>query len=291
MFLRFLFSGLVTGCMYGLIGIGYSTIYRASGMMTLAQGDLFSLGAYLCWTFYRLLGIPFVISVLMGMTILFIIGMLIEKGYIGAMMKKSAPIIFIVVGTVAIATIIQSAVTMLWPWSVLHFPPILKTTSIIIAGAEFRPEIFVAVGVSLACMIGMHFFMKKSKFGTAMRAAAQDPKAAQACGVNVAMTTRITWGIASAVAALGGCMLGPLYGLYAKLGQSIGEKGFAGAVAGGYGNMYGAMVGGLLIGLVEIFAAGYLDSSYKDFVAYGLLLLVLVVRPTGIFNEQAIRSR
>jgi branched-chain amino acid transport system permease protein len=248
MFIRLLLSGLVTGCMYGLIGIGYSTIYRASGMMTLAQGDLFSLGAYLCWTFYRLLGIPFFISVLMAMTAMFLVGMLIEKGYIGTMVKKNASVIFIVIGTVAIATIIQSCITMIWPASVLNFPSILGTDSVTVLGIVYRPEIFLAVGVSLLCMAAVHLFMKKSKFGTAMRAAAQDPMAAKACGVNVGKTTRITWGIASAIAALGGCMLGPLYGLYSSLGQSIGEKGFAGAVVGGYGNMYGAMVGGLLIG-------------------------------------------
>ena len=291
MFVRLLFSGLITGCMYGLIGIGYSTIYRASGLMTMVQGDLFSLGAYLCWTFYTLMGIPFFISVAMGMAIMFLAGLLIEKGYIGTMTKKGSPSIFILIGTVAIATVIQSSVTLLWPWSIVNFAPIFNMPPIVVAGAEFRAEIFLAVGVSLVCMTVMHFYVKYSKFGTAMRAAAQDPKAAQACGVNVGLTTRVTWGISAAIAALGGCMLGPLYGLHAKLGQSIGEKGFAGAVAGGYGNMYGAMVGGLLIGLVEVLAAGYISSGYKDFIAYGLLLLVLVVKPTGIFNEQAIRSR
>jgi len=291
MILRLLFSGLVTGCMYGLLGIGYSTIYKASGLMTLAQGDMFSLGAYMCWTFYAVLNLPFVIAVILGMAFMFGFGVIVEKGYIGTMVNNGAPTVFIVIGTVAIGFAIQGFINLFWPWSVLNFKPIIKTEAVVIAGAEFRPEIFIVVAVSLICMVVMHFFTKHTKFGTAMRAAAQDPKAAQACGVNVGLTTRITWGIAATMAALGGCLLGPLYGLYAKLGQSMGEKGFAGAVAGGYGNMYGAMVGGLLIGVVEIMAAGYISSAYKDFVAYGLLMLILVVRPTGIFNEKALKMR
>jgi branched-chain amino acid transport system permease protein len=290
MLLRLLLSGLVLGCMYGLIGIGYSTIYRASGMMTLAQGDLFSLGGYFGWTLYAILGLPFFLAVLISMAFMFIVGTAIERFYIGTMNKKQASMIFIVVGTAAISIILQNICTYIWPKSVVHFPPIFNNVSINIAGIAFQPENFLALGVSLICMIGIHYFMKKSKFGTAMRAAAQDKKAARACGIDVASTTRITWGIAAAVAALGGCLLGPIYGLYSSLGQSIGKKGFAGAVTGGYGNMYGAMIGGVFIGLVETMTAGYIDSSYKDLVAYGMLLLILVVKPTGIFNEKALST-
>ncbi len=137
-------------------------------------------------------------------------------------------------------------------------------------------------------MVVLQLFMNHTKFGTAMRAAALDAKAAKACGINPSLATGVTWGIAAGLAATAGILLGPIYGVFIMLGSTIGRKGFAAAIMGGYGNVIGAIVGGILLGLIETLSATYWSSTYKDMIAYGLLLLFLYVRPTGIFNEKAL---
>ena len=123
-----------------------------------------------------------------------------------------------------------------------------------------------------------------------MRAASMDRIAAEARGINVSLTTGLTWGLAAGFAALGGMLIGPVFGVYSTLGATIGKKASASAVAGGYGNMYGAIVGGHLLGIVETLAAGYISSEYKDMISYIILLLFLLLRPTGIFNERALQD-
>ena len=139
-------------------------------------------------------------------------------------------------------------------------------------------------------MILLHFFMTKTMLGTSMRAAAMDSLAAESCGINVSLSTGVTWGLAASLASLAGILIGPMYGVYSMLGATIGRKGFSGAVIGGYGNMYGAMLGGLLLGIAETMLAGYISSSYKNLLAYIVLIVFLFVKPTGIFNERAIQD-
>jgi branched-chain amino acid transport system permease protein len=139
-------------------------------------------------------------------------------------------------------------------------------------------------------MLALHFFMTKTRFGMAMRGSAMDSLAAESLGINTSLSIGITWGLSAGIASIAGMLLGPMYGVYTTLGATIGRKGFAGAVMGGYGNMYGAMVGGLLLGLAETFVAGYWSGTYKNLIAYTLLILFLFVKPTGIFNERAIQD-
>ena len=130
----------------------------------------------------------------------------------------------------------------------------------------------------MVSMVVLHLFMNKTKLGTAMRASSMDSMAAESCGINVSLTTGITWGVSAMLAAMAGILIGPMYGVYSFLGANLGNKGFAGAIAGGYGNMYGAIVG------------GYVSSAYKNLIAYVALLLFLCIKPTGLFNERAIQD-
>jgi len=139
-------------------------------------------------------------------------------------------------------------------------------------------------------MILLQVFMSKTKMGTSMRAAAQLPDAASVCGINVPFTKGLTWAIAIMLAAIAGLMIGPVYGVQASMGYTIGLKGFAAAVIGGYGNMLGAVIGGFLVGFIETMAAGYIASDLKDFVSFLILIVFLIVKPTGIFNAKIIEQ-
>lgn len=288
MLIQVLVSGFVLGSVYGLIALGYSLIYKASGMMNFAQGDVLTLGAFLGYTFFSMLGFPFYIALVLTILIAFLFGFAMERVVFRQLKAKNVLPIYIVLATIAVSYILQNACQAIWTTKMLNFPRIFSVESVSVFGVSIQSESIFCVVVSLVCMVGLHFFMKHTRFGTAMRAAAMDAKAAQACGINTSLATGVTWAIAAGMAALAGMLLGPIYGVFITLGSTIGRKGFAGAVMGGYGNMYGAMLGGVLLGLIETFTASYISSAYKDLIAYGLLLLFLFVKPTGIFNEKAI---
>ena len=290
MLVRLLVSGLVVGMVYGLIGLGYSTVYKASGLMNFVQGDMLTLGAFLGYTYYAVLGLPYIPALICTIITVFLFGIVLEKTVIRKILNKNIAAVYVVLATIALSYVVQNGSRMIWGAYMLTMPSAFETSKITLFGIKFQTEMIVTIGVSLVVMLALHLFMSKSKFGTAMRAAAIDPMAAKACGINVSLTTGVTWGIAASVAALGGMLVSPIYGVYLALGTKLGDKAFAGAVLGGYGNMYGAMVGGVLLGLAETFISGFIASQFKNLIVYVLLLVLLFVKPTGIFNERAIQD-
>ena len=290
MFLVLLINSLIIGGIYGLIALGYSLIYKASGLMSFVQGDMITLGAYLGYTFYKILGLPIYVSFCLTFLSAFAVGMCLEKGVIRIMVKRKVSPMYIVLGTIAVSFIIQNIAQIAYGSKTQQFPQIFKDATITIFGVTAQTEAYLCLVVSAVLMLMLHLFMTKTKFGIAMRGAAMDPLAAEACGINTSLSTGVTWGLAAAIASIAGMLLGPLYGVFITLGAIIGRKGFSGAVVGGYGNMYGAMLGGLVLGILETFVAGYLSTTYKNMIAYILLIVFLFIKPTGIFNERAIKD-
>jgi branched-chain amino acid transport system permease protein len=277
-------GALVIGSVYSLIAIGYSLIYSASGLMTFCQGELLMFGAFLGLTFYKTLGWPFLCAIIVTMIIMFIIGLLMERFLIRTLLNKHAGDIYIVLATIALAIVLQNSAQHIWGAHNLAFPPIFGVESVTLMGSRIQPESFMALIIALLAMGGLHVFMTKMKFGTSMRAAAMNPLAARSVGINVGLTTGITWGMAAALAGVGGILLGPVQGVSITMGALIGTKSFAAAVIGGYGNMYGAVIGGLIIGFVETFGAAYITSDYKDFITFGILALCMIFMPRGILK-------
>ncbi len=288
MFIQILFSGFVLGCVYGLIALGYSLIYKASGMMNFTQGDVLTLGAFLGYTFYSLMGLPYWLALVLTVLVAFAFGLFMERFVIRKLMNKNVLIIYIVLATIAIQYILQNTIQAIWSTKMLNYPQVFSVASIEVMGVSVQCESVFCIIMSFLSMAALQFFMKHTRFGTAMRASAMNAKAAQACGINTSFSTGVTWGIAAGLAALAGILLGPIYGVFIMLGATIGRKGFAGAIMGGYGNFIGAIVGGILLGLIETFTASYISSTYKDMIAYAILLLFLFIKPTGLFNERAI---
>lgn len=290
MLLQLIISGLVVGSIYGLIALGYSLIYKASGLMSFVQGDVLTIGAYLGLTFFGYMHLPFFISLLLTMLLAFLFGIGLEKGVIRQLMNKNTQAIYVVLATIAISYIIQNGAQFTWGTIALQFPSVFSILSIDIAGISVQPEVIMCVVVSLVLMVLLHFFMKKTRIGTSMRAASMDSMAAEACGIDVSLSTGVTWGLSAGLAAVAGILIGPIYGVYTTLGAVIGRKGFSAAVIGGYGNMYGAIVGGIILGLVETLVTGYISSTYRNLIAFVLLIAFLFLKPTGLFNERAIQD-
>ena len=189
--------------------------------------------------------------------------------------------------TIGLSIFLKNFAMIVWGSDVKNFPSALGENPIRFAGVSISPQQIAIVMVTFACMIGLHLFMSRTKMGTSLRAAAQDSMAAGVMGINVPMTVGIAWALAAALSAVAGILLAPIYGVYPKMGAILSTKGFAAAVLGGYGNMYGAIIGGLIFGIVETMAAGYISSSFKDIISFGVLILVLFVMPHGILKVKA----
>ncbi|GHV37185.1 branched-chain amino acid ABC transporter permease [Synergistales bacterium] len=288
MLARVLVSGLVIGCIYGLIALGYSLIYRASGLMNFCQGDILTIGAFLGYTFYAMLKLPFAVAFILTIVLEIALGMLLERAVIRRLLGKKVDGTYIVLATIAVSYMLQNGAILGWGTRIFYFPPIFSVLSVRVFDINIQSEAAFCIVASVILMIVLHIFVKYTAYGTAMRASAMDAKAAKACGVDPAMTIALTWGISAAIGGLCGMLIGPVYGVFITLGAAIGRKGFAGAVIGGFGNMYGALLGGALLGIIETVTTAYVSSIYKDVVSYGLLLVFLLIKPTGIFNERAI---
>lgn len=290
MFMQLLFAALLAGSIYGLIALGYSLIYRASGIMNLSQGDAMCLGGFIGYTLYNKLQLPVMIAFPGLIICCFVIGCVMERFVIRPIFNRNVSTSAIILATVAVSYIIQSVELIIWGGAPLRINSFFNVQTITIGGTMYQTETILCIVVSLIAMLFLHFFMKKTSFGIAMRAAAMDPDAARSCGINVDSTNRMTWGLSICLAGLAGMLVGPLYGVSTTLGTSMSSKGFASAVVGGYGDMYGAIVGGYALASAETFSAGYISSAHKQLVAYIVVLIMLCVKPRGLLNAEAVRD-
>ena len=290
MLISVIIAGMIMGAIYGMVGLGYSIIFRASGIMNLAQGEMITLSAFLGVTFYKVIGLPYWISLLLTLVIMFGYGALLQLGGISKFTNLGVKGIYMILITLGISKIMNGACELIFGATPIGFPSMFKTSVVNIFGAFVTPDKLLCFGLSAVGMLLIHLFLTRTKVGIATRACAMDSTAAEACGIDVVKSNAIVWGLSSTVAAMCGMMLGPIYGVSLTLGASISTKGMASSVSGGFGNIYGAMVGGLILGIVESFVGGYVNSTMKDMMAYFILFLILCVRPTGLFNEQSVRD-
>jgi branched-chain amino acid transport system permease protein len=281
-FIQMILGGLTVGAIYALIGMGYSLIYRASGLLTFAQGEYFMLGAFVGYTFFVVLGLPYPVALLGVIAVMVGVGFLSERMLIGPLLRRGSSPIHIVLATIGLAIFLQNAAMMIWGSEGFRVPSVMGDKPIRLGNVFIVPQNLAIVVIMLGLMFALHIFMNKSKIGTALRAAAQDKLAASTVGINVPLAVGLTWGISVGLAGIAGLLIAPIYGVNAHMGLLVGLKGFAAAVVGGYGSVYGAVVGGLLVGAVETLTSGYIDSSMKDVIVFAFLLLVLFLKPTGL---------
>jgi branched-chain amino acid transport system permease protein len=290
MFLPLLIGALMIGALYGLMGLACSLIYRASALMSFAQGEFLMMGAFLGLILFRDNRIPYPITLVICVITMLSAGFLMERFMIRIILNKGGRAIQIVLVTIGLSILLQNFAVIFLYSDVQMFPPILNVHYIDFGVVRIAPESIMGAAMAIVFMILLQFFMTKTKMGTAMRAAAQAPDAASVCGINVSFTKGLTWAISTMLTAMAGLMIGPVYGVQPGMGYTIGLKGFAAAVIGGYGNMLGAVIGGFLVGFVETMAAGYIASDMKDFVSFSILIVFLLIKPTGIFNAKIIEQ-
>lgn len=284
-FLQLLIAGVSQGCIYGLIALGFVLIYKATETVSFAQGDLMMLGAFCGLGAMTYLDFPFWLSVLSTIAAMAAFGVLVERAVIRPILGQ--PAFSIVMLTIGIGYFLRGAITMLPQIGTeTHLLPVPYKDQIVQAGElVLNIEQMVVIAATAALCAGLFALFRYSKLGIAMQAASQNQLAAYYMGIPVQRLNGLVWGLAAAVAAIAGILLAPITFVHANMGF-IGLKAFPAAVVGGFGSVPGAIVGGLVIGLVESLSGFYLPAGFKDIAAYVVVLVMLMLKPNGLFGEK-----
>jgi branched-chain amino acid transport system permease protein len=282
--LQLVISGIAQGCIYGLIALGFVLIYKATETVSFAQGELMMLGAFLGLALMTMLGFPFWLAVPSAIAAMAAFGMLAERVVIRPILGQ--PAFSIVMLTIGIGYVARGAITMIPAIGTeTHTLPVPYKDAIAdVGGLILNIEQMVVIGATAVLCALLYALFRYSKVGIAMQAASQNQLAAYYMGIPVQRLNGVVWGLAAAVAAIAGLLLAPITFVHANMGF-IGLKAFPAAVVGGFGSLPGAIVGGLIIGVVESMAGFYLPEGFKDVAAYVVVLIMLMVKPNGLFGE------
>ena len=282
--LQVIFSGVAQGCIYGLIALGFVLIYKATETVSFAQGELMMLGAFCGLACTNWLGLPFWLAIPASMLAMAIMGWLIERAVIRPVLGQ--PAFSIVMLTIGIGYVARGLITTIpGIGTETHTLPVPYKDMVWNVGElVLNVEQMAVIGATTVLCMLLFAVFKYSKIGIAMQAASQNQLAAYYMGIPVQRLNGLAWGMAAAVAAIAGLLLAPITFVHANMGF-IGLKAFPAAVVGGFGSLPGAIVGGVIIGVVEALAGFWLPEGFKDIAAYIVVLLMLVLKPNGLFGE------
>ncbi len=280
---QFFFSGIATGAIYALIALGFCIIENSTKIVNFAQGDFLTLGGMFMFTFLHALHLPLVPAVLLSILAAALVGAAMERFAIRpARSRETVILVFITIGA---SIFIRGAIKLLWGKNPKSLPYFSGDTPVDILGARILPQSIWIVAVTLLVFALLHYFYHHTRYGKAMRAVAYDRRAAALLGINVERMVMLSFALAGGMGAIAGVLIIPITTMTFDMGVVLGLKGFAAAVLGGYGNVMGAVVGGLLLGVLESLGAGLISSTFKDVIAFVILLLVLFIRPRGILGK------
>ena len=284
-FLQLVISGIAQGCIYGLIALGFVLIYKATETVSFAQGDLMMLGAFAGLAGMTMLGFPFWLAVISAIGAMALLGLVTERLVIRPILGQ--PAFSIVMLTIGLGYVGRGLITMIpGIGTETHTLPVpYKDQAWTLGGLIVSMEQTAVIVVTAVLCAALYALFKYSKLGLAMQASSQNQLAAYYMGIPVKRLNGLVWALAAAVAAIAGLLLAPITFVHANMGF-IGLKAFPAAVVGGFGSLPGAIVGGLVIGIVESLAGFYLPEGFKDIAAYIVVLLMLMVKPNGLFGEK-----
>jgi branched-chain amino acid transport system permease protein len=289
---QLLISGISQGCIYGLIALGFVLIYKATETVSFAQGELMMLGAFGGLACMTMLGFPFWLAVISAIGAMAVFGVVLERVVIRPILGQ--PAFSIVMLTIGIGYVARGLITMIPNIGTeTHTLPVPYKDMIWKMGGDANgigalviniEQVVVIASTAMLCVLLFAMF-RYSKLGIAMQASSQNQLAAYYMGIPVKRLNGLVWGLAAAVAAIAGLLLAPITFVHANMGF-IGLKAFPAAVVGGFGSLPGAIVGGLIIGIVESLSGFYLPDGFKDTAAYIVVLVMLMVKPNGLFGEK-----
>lgn len=276
-------NALQLGSIYALIALGYTMVYGILTMINFAHGDLFMVGAFMCFVAAVLLKLPFVPTLLISMVAVALLGVLIER--LAYRPLRNAPRVSAIITALGVGIFLENFTLALDPYP-KHIPPLIPNVVWNLGGVSISSLQILIILLSIGLMLLLDFIVRRTMVGMAMRAISWDKTVVPLLGVPLNLVISLTFAIGTSLGAAAGTMYGlafPVIDPY--MGIMVGWKAFIAAVVGGIGNIRGAMIGGFILGAVEVFVAGYGKSTYRDFVAFALLLILLIFRPYGILGK------
>lgn len=283
-FLTTLISGLSLGSIYALIALGYTMVYGIAKMLNFAHGDVIMVGAFTVIVSVMMLGFPIWVGLLLSVVICTVLGMTIERVAYKPL-RKAEPLT-VLITAIGVSYLLQNVALLIFGSTQKSFPKVFHVSSVHFGDVSMSGESVVTLAVTIVIMICLSLFINKTRAGKAMRAVSQDKEAAELMGISVNRTISLTFAIGSALAAVAGVFYGATYGFIGPFtGSMPGIKAFVAAVFGGIGSIPGAMVGGILLGVLESMSKAYISTELSDAIVFASLIVVLLVRPTGLFGK------
>ena len=286
-FLNHLINGISLGSVYAIIALGYTMVYGIAKMLNFAHGDVIMVGAYVCFFAVTSFDLHPVLGVLLAVLVCTVLGMVIER--LAYKPLRQASSLAVLITAIGVSYFLQNGAQLLWSSNTKMFPSFFPSNPIELFGGELKISIAAIVTV-LSCvviMLALTWFTGTTKMGKAMRACSEDKGAAQLMGINVNATISMTFAIGSALAAVAGVLFCSVYPtLTPTTGSMPGIKAFTAAVFGGIGSIPGALLGGILLGIIEILASAYISTQMSNAIVFAVLIVVLLVRPSGLLGKQ-----
>ena len=286
--LQLTISGAAIGCIYALIALGFVLIYKATETVNFAQGDLMMVGGFIGLTAMTVAGLPFILAFLATIAAMTLFGMATERLVLRPLLGQ--PAFTIVMVTIGLGYFARGVVTMIPYWGTeTHTLPVPYKDEVLWLGEEgsglvISVEHLVIIAATVLLVALLYAFFRHTRLGIAMQATSQNQLAAFYMGIPVRRVNMLVWGLSAAICGVAGLLLAPITFVHANMGF-VGLKAFPAAVVGGFGSSPGALVGGLIVGIVEQLAGFYLPEGFKDIAAYIVVLLMLAVKPNGLFGE------
>lgn len=286
-FINYLINGISLGSVYAIIALGYTMVYGIAKMLNFAHGDVIMIGSYVVFVTVSTMGLPPMAGVLLAVAVCTLLGMTIER--IAYKPLRGASPLAVLITAIGVSYLLQNVALLIFGADTKSFTSVVTLPAIKLAGGEMTitGETIVTIFSCIVIMIGLTAFINKSKAGQAMLAVSEDRGAATLMGINVNGTIALTFAIGSALAAIAGVLLCSAYpSLTPYTGSMPGIKAFVAAVFGGIGSIPGAFIGGILLGVIEILSKAYISSQMSDAIVFSVLIIVLLVKPTGILGKK-----
>lgn len=281
-----LINGLSLGSIYAIIALGYTMVYGIAKMLNFAHGDIIMVGGYVCFCAVNYLGLPAGVGVLLSIVACTVLGIVVER--LAYKPLRNAPSLDVLITAIGVSYFLQNAALLIWGSDTKSFPSVVDLPSVSLFDGQLVISAITIVAVlsGIVVMIALTAFTGKTRMGKAMRACSEDRGAATLMGINVNSTISLTFAIGSGLAAIAGVLMCSAYPtLIPTTGSLPGIKAFTAAVIGGIGSIPGAFVGGLVLGVIEIFAKAYVGTQLADAIVFGVLIVVLLVKPSGLLGK------